>query len=423
MKSIQKTTPALRFKDEQGKDFPDWEEIRLGDLSNVKRGASPRPINLSMWFDEVSNIGWVRISDVTSSSKYLKKTAQYLSETGVKKSRFIPKGNIIMSICGTIGKPIYTGLDVCIHDGFVVFEKLKVNLEFFFYYLEKFQKCWYRYGQPGIQLNLNTNIVSNEKIKIPIDSEQQKIASFLSSIDTKIEQLGKKKVLLEQYKKGMMQKLFSQEISFKDEQGNHFTEWKSVALSDTKSPEKHSFTGGPFGSNLKREDYTKEGIRVIQLQNIGDGIFIDDHKIYTSIAKADQLKSCNIFPGEIIVSKMGDPVARACLIPTNKDERYLMASDGIRLSVNSKKYDCKFVLDSINQSSFRRKAISHSTGSTRKRITLPDLRSLRIFVPQFKEQQKIADFLSVIDKKIELIAQQLEQARTFKKGLLQRMFI
>ena len=272
--------------------------------------------------------------------------------------------------------------------------------------------------------SLNTTIIRNFCVFFPSSiQEQQKIALFLSSVDTKIEQLGKKKDLLEQYKKGMTQKLFSQKISFKDERGNHFTEWKSVALSDTKSPEKHSFTGGPFGSNLKREDYTKEGIRVIQLQNIGDGIFIDDHKIYTSIAKADQLKSCNIFPGEIIVSKMGDPVARACLIPTNEDERYLMASDGIRLSVDSKKYDCKFVLDSINQSSFRRKAISHSTGSTRKRITLPDLRNLRIFVPQFKEQQKIADFLSAIDKKIELVAQQLEQARTFKKGLLQQMFI
>ena len=302
------------------------------------------------------------------------------------------------------------------------------NLDFFEHYFNSTK--WHRhmkrianYGARFDRLNITRTDFFNLPMPCISEEEQQKIASFLSSVDTKIEQLGKKKALLEQYKKGMMQKLFSQEISFKDEQGNHFTEWKSVALSDTKSPEKHSFTGGPFGSNLKREDYTKEGIRVIQLQNIGDGIFIDDHKIYTSIAKADQLKSCNIFPGEIIISKMGDPVARACLIPTNKDERYLMASDGIRLSVDSKKYDCKFVLDSINQSSFRRKAISHSTGSTRKRITLPDLRNLRIFVPQFKEQQKIADFLSVIDKKIELVAQQLEQARTFKKGLLQRMFI
>ena len=93
-----------------------------------------------------------------------------------------------------------------------------------------------------------------------------------------------------------MQKLFSQEIRFKNEQGKDYPDWEIVALGDTKSLEKHSFTGGPFGSNLKNEDYTNEGVRIIQLQNIGDGVYkTDDYRIYTSSAKADQLKELQLY--------------------------------------------------------------------------------------------------------------------------------
>ena len=198
----------IRFKDASGSDYPEWGEKTFGDICNVKRGASPRPITSPKWFSDNSNIGWVRISDVTSSNKYLKETAQYLSGEGVRKSRFISKGNIIMSICATIGKPIYTDFDVCIHDGFVVFDGLKVNKEFIYYFLEKVQNRWYRYGQPGTQVNLNSDIVSNEKIKVPAEAEQQKIANFLSAIDRKIELVAAQLEQARSFKKGLLQQMF-----------------------------------------------------------------------------------------------------------------------------------------------------------------------------------------------------------------------
>ena len=90
-------------------------------------------------------------------------------------------------------------------------------------------------------------------------------------------------------------------------------DWEVKTLIDVVDKKvKWSFTGGPFGSNLKSEDYTEKGVRIIQLQNIGDGEFLDNYKIYTSIEKANELLSCNIYHGDIILSKMGDPVARGC---------------------------------------------------------------------------------------------------------------
>jgi type I restriction enzyme, S subunit len=118
-----------------------------------------------------------------------------------------------------------------------------------------------------------------------------------------------------------------------------------------------------------------EGVRIIQLQNIEDGEFEDEYEIYTSTQKADELLSCNIYPGDIILSKMGDPVARAGIIPAHCN-RYLMCSDGIRLAVDQKRFNTYFVYAVINAPNFRTKAENASTGSTRKRIGLTELRNL-----------------------------------------------
>ena len=113
-----------------------------------------------------------------------------------------------MSICATIGKPIYTNFDVCIHDGFVVFENLIIDKEYVYYFLEKIQDSWYKYGQPGSQVNLNSSIVANEKISTPQIEEQQKIASFLSGLDKKIELVDMQIQQSKTFKKGLLQQLF-----------------------------------------------------------------------------------------------------------------------------------------------------------------------------------------------------------------------
>lgn len=210
-------------------------------------------------------------------------------------------------------------------------------------------------------------------------------------------------------------------IKYKDTPvGKIPVDWEVKRLEDTASNEKYSFTGGPFGSDLKEDSYTDDGVRVIQLQNIGDGKFLNEYKIFTSEEKAGQLKNCNIYPGDIIIAKMADPVARACIIP-DEDKRYLMASDGIRLSINKEKYDVNFMLYAINSPNFRKNAESHSTGSTRLRIGLTELRNLLIAIPPLKDQKKIAEILTTVDEAIEKTAQVIETTKEVKKGLMQKL--
>lgn len=198
-------------------------------------------------------------------------------------------------------------------------------------------------------------------------------------------------------------------------------DWEVESFGDVADKRiKNSITGGPFGSNLKTTDYTPDGIQIIQLQNIGDGKFIDESVVYTSIAKAEELKSCNIYAGEIILSKMGDPVARACLMPS-KASRYLMASDGIRLVVDEKRYDKKFVFNYINSKYFRNRAIDISTGSTRQRIGLLDLKGLKFIKPPLSEQKKIATALSDLDELISNLDKLIAKKKAIKQGAMQQL--
>lgn len=204
---------------------------------------------------------------------------------------------------------------------------------------------------------------------------------------------------------------------FRDDGG-----WEEKNLIDVADKDvKWSFIGGPFGSNLKASDYTNKGVRVIQLQNIGDGEFVNVSKIYTSVEKADELLANNICPHDIIISKMGDPVGRACIIPDTHD-RYVMCSDGIRLVVDENKYSKYFIYSSINSDTFRASVESKSTGSTRKRIGLSHLKSLPLLIPTLSEQKKIADCLSSLDTLIKAENEQLDALEQYKAGLLQQLF-
>lgn len=196
-------------------------------------------------------------------------------------------------------------------------------------------------------------------------------------------------------------------------------DWEIVELYEVRNKDdRYSFAGGPFGSDLKRSDYTEEGVRILQLQNIGDGEFLDKYKIYTSAEKAESLSKCLIYPGDILIAKMADPVARACIVP-QKDKSYLMASDGIRLSPDLKEYDVAYLKYAINSKYFRAMAIANSTGSTRLRIGLDRLKQLPIIKPPKSEQIEIGNLLTNIDAK-RYLANEIEQELVkLKKGIAQ----
>ena len=150
----------------------------MKSLSLVKRGASPRPIADPNYFDGYGEYAWVRIADVTASSRYLERTTQRLSVLGQSLSVPLEPGALFLSIAGSVGKPIITRIKCCIHDGFVYFPQFTGDVEFLCRIFAS-GAPFARLGKLGTQLNLNTDTVGNISLGWPPPEEQAAIVSFL----------------------------------------------------------------------------------------------------------------------------------------------------------------------------------------------------------------------------------------------------
>ncbi len=155
-----------------------WEIRRVKSLSLVKRGASPRPIADPKYFDDDGQYAWVRIADVTASSRYLERTTQRLSVLGQSLSVPLEPGALFLSIAGSVGKPMITRIRCCIHDGFVYFPRFIGDVEFLCRVFAA-GTPFARLGKLGTQLNLNTDTVGNISLGWPPSGEQTAIVRYL----------------------------------------------------------------------------------------------------------------------------------------------------------------------------------------------------------------------------------------------------
>lgn len=384
-----------------------WEIKKLDELSKIQRGASPRPISSKKWYDfENKNVGWVRIGDVTSSSKYLTETEDYFSEEGVKKSRFLPKGSLIMSICATIGKPIITDIDTCIHDGFVGFSELSINKEFLYYYLNILEPKFYSLSQTGSQANLNSDLVRISKIGVPSVKEQEKIVNFLSMIDKKIWLLEKKYKSYVDFKKYLMQQIFAQKLRF-----NFIDDWDVVKLETLI--EKGKAGGTPPSNNpdyyngeipfLSIKDMTEQGKYIVKTEksiteeglNNSSAWIIPKYSLLYSIYASIGLVSINLTE-----------------VSTSQAIYGIILKEGVSLE-----YMYYYL------TYFKKNIHRYVETGTQGNLNAKLLKSFEIALPSVDEQEMIVNILSLVDKKIENMEKEVGKMNEFKKGLLQQMFI
>ncbi|HBE8298064.1 TPA: restriction endonuclease subunit S [Staphylococcus aureus] len=198
----------LRFKDDNGNDYPEWEEKKLGELSQIVRGASPRPIKDPKWFNKESDIGWLRISDVTDQNGKIYHLEQKLSIEGQEKTRVLLTTHLLLSIAASIGKPVMNFVKTGVHDGFLIFLNPKFNIFFMYYWLDYFKEKWSKYGQPASQVNLNSEIVKSQTLNMPSNHEQEKVGLFFNRNEKLIELQQEKIMYLKRRKQALIIKMF-----------------------------------------------------------------------------------------------------------------------------------------------------------------------------------------------------------------------
>jgi type I restriction enzyme S subunit len=275
---------------------------------------------------------------------------------------------------------------------------------------------WYKYNEASGVPSLSKNTIGKIEVTIPQLPEQQKIASFLTEVDTKLSQLTKKKVLLENYKKGVMQQIFSQELRFKDGNGNDYPIWEKKKLADFKN-----LISGD-GNWILSQDITADGdYKIVQLGNIGFGLYVEKKLKTISSDKFVELKGTLINPGDLLINRMVDGALNCCIL--NKDGNYITSVDVCWIRQNNY-FNNYFLMSLILFNENQNKLLNLSSGSGRVRISKKNLFNEFSFkLPLIQEQEKITSFLSDIDTKIEVLSTSIENTQTFKKGLLQHLFV
>ncbi len=364
--------PKLRFKEFSG----EWEEKSLGNIFKISAGGDIESTLVSMEKTEVYKYPIYANAEKNKGfygySKIYKEEENALTVAG----RGVNLGIAHARSCNYY--PIVRLLTLR--------PKKNENIYFFEYAINNLKMAKESTGVP----QLTAPQISSYKVSFCSLQEQQKIADFLSKVDEKIEKLTKKKELLEQYKKGVMQKIFDKDIRFKDDNGNDFPEWEEKELGEVA------------------EIYQPKTISQTEMQS--DGYFV-----YGANGIIGFYREYNHEKEQIAVTCRGNTCGE---ITYTLPFSWITGNAMVINLDNSLDFLKKYIFYYLKSDNLNYLI----TGSGQPQIT-SSIKKHIIQKPSLPEQQKIADFLSTLDKKIDIVDKELGQVQEFKKGLLQQMFV
>lgn len=406
-KNIKSLVPELRFKGFK----EEWIFKKIGkiaELTSSKRVYLTDYVERGIPFYRGKEITELKLGKIPNDILYITES----SYRDFKKKYGVPqKDDLLITAVGTLGNVL----------------RIKDDSEFYF---KDGNLIWFRKineFSPFLEIALNvykgeiekTSIGSTQraltmvelrKLNFPFPTlpEQQKIASFLSSVDEKIQQLSRKKELLEQYKKGVMQQLFSGKLRFKDENGEDYADWEEKKLGEVGK----IITGStPPTSNL---EYYIGNRLFVSPADINEARFVLSTK--TTLTDLGFEKGRKLKKGAVLFVCIGSTIGKVAIAGydciTNQQINAIEANS---LNCN----DFIFSLLELNAGNIKLLAGVQAV----PQINKTDFSNFSFMFPSLPEQQKIANFLSNIDVKIENTNQQIYQMQDFKKGLLQQLFV
>jgi type I restriction enzyme, S subunit len=402
----QMNIPQLRFPEFKG----EWENKKLGEVSEI----NPTNKNLPDKFiyidlESVSNGELLKENEITIENAP-SRAQRILQPNDVLFQMVRPyqKNNLFFDKKGTyVASTGYAQI------------RTELNPKYLFQYLH-FQTFVDRVIErcTGTSYpSINSTDLSNIEFSYPSIEEQTKIASFLTAVDEKLQALKKKRHLLQQYKKGVMQKLFSQELRFKDENGEDFSEWEVKKLGEL---------GETYGglSGKSKENFGK-GKPYIQYKQIFDDSKIDISRFELVEIGVNENQNKVQF-GDVfftVSSETSNEIGMSSVLLDKVEELYLNSfCFGYRANSLEElnPYFSRYLFRSEN---FREEIIKLAQGSTRYNMSKIQLLKIKIQLPCLKEQTAIANFLSALDEKINQTQRQIEKMERWKRGLLQKMFV
>lgn len=257
---------------------------------------------------------------------------------------------------------------------------------------------------------VSDRIVLASTIPLPSLAEQRRIAAILDQADALRAKRREALALLDELQRGIFIEMFG-------DPAQNPKGWPLKMLGSIAS----KFSDGPFGSNLKSEHYVEDGIRVVRLQNIGVGKFIDDDKAFVSEEHYATIRKHECRPGDVLVGTMGDPNLRACLLP-QEIPLAINKADCVQIRANAAVANPYFVCELLNHPSTELLAQELKRGQTRVRISMGSLRGLNVPVPPVALQNSFACRATELEKLRALHLPALDETSRLFQSLQNRAF-
>lgn len=413
----QRKVPEIRFRQEDGTEFPAWENTTIDKIATVVGGGTPKSDELTYWNGQID---WYTPTEIVS--KYLQGSERKITEAGLKNSsaKLLPKETILLTSRASIGLCSINNTDgqVTTNQGFqsIVCNKQRAYNEFVYYSLHvpKVQHSLQSRACGSTFLEISSSEVKKTKLQAPLLIEQKKIGSFFSALDRRIILADKKLATLQTIKKGMLQKIFSQELRFRDDDGNEFPAWTEKPLGDIASVTK--LAGFEF---TKYVTYKDEG-KIIALRglNVKNGSLVLDDVKYIDGSDFSKLKRSKLYKGDILFTYVGT-IGESAIV--DKNDAYYLAPNValVRIAHESPQY----ALFYMQSEQFHLELNKYVTLTSQASLTMDNVRKIKIMLPVMAEQQKIAAYFATLDRSIAAAQKKAAALRTIKKGLLQKMFI
>ncbi len=268
-------------------------------------------------------------------------------------------------------------------------------------------------------LGISAGRLSEISIPLPSLEEQTKIASFLSVIEEKITQLTKKHELLKEYKKGVMQQIFSQELRFKADDGSAYSDWQMKAISELNL----YISDGNYGEQYPTSaQMVSSGVPFLRANNIKGLKLTWDDMRYITPEHHKILTSGHLKSKDVLITTRGE-IGSIALVTEEFEGANINAQICLLRVKDDSQIIPEFILQALSTKYSKKQFKELQTGSALKQLPKSNLGKVRIPTPCKSEQTKIANFLLAIDNKIQNNQSQLEATKQFKQGLLQQMFI
>ena len=382
-----------------------WESTKIGEIAEVVGGGTPKTEVEEYWNGEIK---WFTPSEI-GKTKYIFDSERHITNEGLKNSsaKLLPKNTILLSSRATVGEISIASTECSTNQGFQsLITKNNVDNEFIYYLITTIKNEFLRRSSGSTFLEISKNEIKRIPINIPELSEQNKISNLFSAIDNKIEILEKKHQYYQDFKKYLMQRIFSSQedklrFDFKDT-------WDKVLLKDVAFiPKKTKLT------NI-------EGLKLLTVKLHTKGIEIND-RIKPKLTKRGRPYYIRR-SGELLIGRQNFHNGGMGIVPKSLDGG--ICSNAISsFNVFEDKIDVNYLYYFLARPEYYIKSERLIGGTGQKEFSEKELLKLKIDLPSLEEQNKIVDFLSNIDHKIEISENQLNKTQEFKKGLLQQMFV